>query len=467
MLTVPHLKPGQTPFDPALDNLILPSPTSEYSSPSPDLQPSPTDLLNHAIVKDTLTSLHQEDDENFDTLQTYSALKLYTMEKEHKTFLQSQKHKFLNSLPDPNLKQLFLTLTKPYFDWSLQRVTNLYLSKINSYRNDVIERQNAEFVNLALKPENAFNDALQTRYRDMILFNLDTLYEDVPNEERKNILDKAEKTFYRKIIEKRLELDPSSIDSILNAAVVRRTLPSDEIDTFTLLASEAVRQDEWKRQAQRWVDEKIDQEEVKRKIVSTTKTDEERNAFQAIYDRIVCARDRKECLAAILNTINVWNIVIENGGRVEDIPLWVDRVNPVLKEYIVEALERRERCGGRGEVVNYLFVLDFIERFEAGKGFGEICEEKKLYLLIEKAGGVESEVFGVLLRFIVGAKEEGDEKWIEDFLVAREVLKERGGEEGNEFLRRFGRIRQMRMAKGEGKGLDELEIRKILTEMLI
>lgn len=470
MLTVPHLKPGQTPYDPSLHTLT--SPTNDSSLPTPSSsQPSPTSILNHAIVKDALTSLHQEDNDHFATLQTHSALQLCTMEKDHKAFLEKQKHKYLDSLPSPSLKQLFLSGTQPYFTWSTQRVTSLYNAKVHSYRHEVIERQNEEFITLALQPENAFNDVLQTTYRDMILFNLDTLYESLPKKDRKRHFDQASRTFYNKVIEKRLELDPTRLDSVLSAPVIKRTLSSEEIAKYQNLAENAIRQDTWKQQAQTWLDNNTDSKTVQRTIASTTKTKEETTEFQYIYDALLNNKNRKQCLSAILNTMNVWNLVMENGAKPESIPSWVSRVNPDLRDYILKALVIREQHGGLCRNIDYMYILDFIENFDISKVLSTFADESRLYSFMERAGGVQSEVFGIILRVILGSLGEEDGRWIDDLMLARNVMVELGNggfsrREGNDFLGRFDIVRQTRLANQDGRIIDELEIRSILAEML-
>lgn len=475
MLTVPHLKPGQTPYDPALYTLtqviedpVIASDSHDSDSPA---QPSLTTLLHHSLVKDALTSLHQEDNDNFALLQTHSALQLCTMEKDHKTFLENQKQKYLSTFPSTSLKQLFIAITPPYFAWSTQRVSFLYQSKVNSYRQEVIERQNLEFLNLAIQPENAFDDSLQTTYRDMILFNLDTLYESLPDDDRKQRLNQSSHTFYTKVIEKRLELDPSRLGVMLTASVVKRCLSPEELKKYQALATDAMRRDEWKRQARSWIDDDTDLSTVKKSIVSLTKTDADQMDFQSIYTNILNSENKKRCLGTILNAMNVWSLVVENGAKLEAIPPWVSRVNPELYAYITRAIKKREEGGGLPVDVDYGAIIKFIRGFDYQKALSHFSDELYLYSFIEKAGGVDSSLFGVILRLLLGSLEEEDGRWIADITLAYDVCVELFGRDflkqgGNDFLKRFDSLRQIRISNKDGKFIDELEIRSLLTDML-
>lgn len=195
MLRAPELKTmnqANQLFNPDLQSAIAPTRMEATDRFVVDAaSDTDADLLDAALIKNAVTVLHREEEREMQTLSRYAEAQIAEIVDDHGKFLKNQKDTAVQALKTNRQKQLFEFMTEAYFRQSLDRAKALQKRKIREFHIDAVEQQNREFLNRALAPENAVNDDAQTAYRNMILFNLENLYQDAPQAERAKALDEA------------------------------------------------------------------------------------------------------------------------------------------------------------------------------------------------------------------------------------------------------------------------------------
>ena len=426
-------------------------------------------LLDHAVVKDAVTVLHKEDDEQTAKLMAYSGIRIDDIVKDHDGFLRAQEAKYGAMFTEPRQKHMFQEMTREYFAMSMERAGALRSSRVREYQEEVIERQNSEFIERALRPENVFNDVLQTRYRDMILFNLENLMAELPEKERRQRMDTASAALYRKILDTRLELDPARLGNMLNASAIHRVLGEEAMEGYKDKVAAAIRDEELRYMAKQWVDDNIDPDAAKDRAQRDVPEKVERVIFLTYYDYWRYNDNRKNYLTRILNASDAWNSVMDGGLHPESIPVWVRRNDHGLRDFLLQAIKTREENGGLPSIPDYSRLADLAESYDPYKQAEKLRDKNVVYGLIAAMGGPDAPAFQTIIRLLLGKMTESDRSWLSALALAKREIQTAGGEEISKaeiqaFLERFDSICRIRREREETGELDELEIQEIIEK---
>ncbi len=488
MLKVPELKPGQTPYDPAFTNmfpdeapghnLLLP----DKADPNPaaggaTAELSPEDLLKHLLVKDALTSLHREDDAETAKFLAYSGPQLQDLLPDLKRFLKAQEDKYLAGFKEEGQRRLFQEMSRGYFQNALAQAEALRDRKIREYRQEVCDRQNSELLERALRPENVFNDLLQTDYRNLILYNLESTILDKPESERRQRLDALSRDIYRRIMDKRLELDPQQITVILKAAAVRRVLGEEESALYEEKARTAMRKSEIRRQAYRWLTDNLSPAEVKTLSREAFPDPAEAKEAREEYLTYRYQQNRKQYLARIVDLTRVWRLIKEKDLNPQAIPFWVRHNQPELHTCLKELLNQREANGGAVPDLDYRQFLAFMDSFSPHATADKLQSEAELYQLTLGLGGPDSPAWDVLMRILIGKATPADWNWLENLREARDEFHRQGQSEEatdksqyqtalNCFLSGFDQARRLMLTKNGTTEMDAISLRELLHKYI-
>lgn len=505
MLKVPDLKPGQEPFDPDFEYHMHPGiQTSDHhlaigedarradsdddsgailmgmrdqtggglrnrrADPEYQAAALAREILDRAVVKDAVTSLHLEDDVQMNGLAAYSGLKICDIVKDQEKFLHAQESKYAAAFADDRQRRMFQHMTREYFAHALVRARALRNRKVREYQIEVIERQNAEFAERALRPENVFNDVAQTAYRDMILFNLDTLYSDLSDAERKEKLDSASLAFYRKVMDRRLEQNPERLQTMLDAPAVRRVLGKELSEEYGQRTAKAIRDDHIRAEAAKWLAEDLNPSAARLEADAVFPDPAERSVAWEHYSHNRHLDNQKIYLTHILNIDQTWRMLAEEDYRREAIPAWVLRNDPPLLEFLLKQLAAKERAGGTGSEPDYGYFMDFVASYNPHRMSERLRDDKELYSFVDMLGGPDSPVFQTSLRLLLGKLTEADEALLRDMRQACERFSLSGIEESscNTFLSRFFCARRIRMAREEITELTDAETTELIGSIL-
>ncbi len=467
MLHVPEITTGSRPIDPDLQSLIAPSQDQNQNQTSIADADTVMDILDVALVKNIITRLHQEEEKQFQALKQYSESQIAELVDDHRTFLKTQKDIHCQTLTTNHRKNLFEFMTKTYFRQSINRAEKLRQQKIHEFHVETIKAQNQEFLNRALLPENALNDEAQTAYRNMILFNLETLHQDLPKAERDKILDDAAAILYEKIIEKRLEIAPEATAALLEADSVARVLGAKTVQKYRRQAAELKKDTALRRRAAAYVDEGLTPEQAKGK--AENEYPEDRESLLRHYKELRYCDNRKLYLTRILNMETVWRDLMKNEGNKTCIPVWVRNTDSALYSAILENLVLRERHGGLPPDPDYAMLLDFAGEFDPYVIAERFRDENELYRFITGLGGPDAPAFQAALRMLLGKAAVEDRTWFGDLSKADAALAEQnGGErldkgERQERLRRFDVERGIALERGSHDKLTEMEVAGLLS----
>ena len=305
----------------------------------------------------------------------------------------------------------------------------------------------------------------------MILFNLDNLLEDIPESKRKEKLDAASHAIYKKIIEQRLVQNPAAVVSMLEAPAIRRVLLPEELERYVSLARNAIRDDELRQVAVALVEEGIEEGEAGRRIREEFDCDDERERVLELFGYYRYMGNRRKYLATILNIQSVWREVSGGGYSIEAIPAWVRRSDPLLLDFLVRSLERRERCGGGVLRVGGGVVCSVFDSFDPVVMAERLADEGVCYDFVYSLCGPDSEEFGMVLRFLLGECGEGDRCWRDDVLWARRELFALYGEDvdavrRDEFLGLFIDARRIALQRQKVVELSPIECYELISKCL-
>ena len=505
MLKVPDLKPGQEPFDPDFEYHMHPGiQASDHhlaiggdarsagadddsgailmgmrdqaggglrkrrTDPEYQAAALAREILDRVIVKDAVTSLHLEDDTQMKELAAYSGLKICDIIKDQEKFLHAQESKYIASFADDRQRRMFQHMTREYFAQAMIRARALRNRKVREYQIEVIERQNAEFAERALRQENIFNDAAQTAYRDMILFNLDTLYSDLPEAERKEKLDGASLAFYRKVMDRRLEQNPERLQTMLDAPAVKRVLGKELAEEYGQRTAKAIRDDHIRAEAAKWLAEDLNPGAARLEADAVFPDPAERSVAWEHYSHNRHLDNQKIYLTRILNIDQTWRALAEEDYRREAIPAWVWRNDPPLLEFLLKQLAAKERAGRTSPEPDYGYFMDFVAGYDPHRMSERLRDDKELYSFVDTLGGPDSPVFQTSLRLLLGKLTGPDEALLRDMRQACESFSLSGAEESfrNVFLSRFYCSRRIQMAREDVTEFTDAEVTELIESSL-
>lgn len=480
MLRVPELKPGEEAFDPEFSRLFhpelsggkhmlhMPKPykngddgvllqgfENEYAvgnviDPEVEEENRVRAILNHAVVKDAVTQLHREDDEQLAVLEQYDGMQICDIKTDHERFLKAQMNKYGAMFKNEAQISLFREMTEKYFGQSRERAKQLQMGKVRQFWGEVVTRQNEEFAERALRNDVVFDDMAVTGYRDLIFYNLENLLAALPSGERKAKMDAAGRAFYCKVLDKRLELGPERLQSMLDAKEIRRVLDDAVWKEYLARAKAALLDDALREKAIKWVEDGIEPLEAKKRA-KQIEFDSEREAVLRYYGEFRIRARGSKCFIRLINIGQVWNRVKNGGYQVEAIPEWVRRNDPDLYAFLMECLEKRENNGGRPWPVQWSKICPFFMDFSLRDRLEQLCEEENCFKWILATGGPESDVWSVSLRLLAGKSTKEDELFLRDIQLAW------GEGRDDAFMERFIRERSVQEPVGELGILEILE----------
>ncbi|MCD8349428.1 MAG: hypothetical protein LUC93_02285 [Planctomycetaceae bacterium] len=464
MLRAPEL--AATPYDPSLEAVIKPT-TLPEQGPAEGLDDEAE--LDMTLVKHAVTGLHQEEERQFRSYEEYDGPRIAEIVQDHALFLKNQRAICTQSLKTNRRKGMFDIMTGAYFSQSMNRARHLQRQKTRAFHVQTVEAQNEEFLNRALLPQNACDDQTQTAYRNMILLNLENLYADAPETERREALDKAAEVIYRKIIEKRLEIAPASVQPLLIAPAVRRVLGDAAVREYRKRAADIERDEKLRREATDLVDREVSPQEAK--SWAKRRRPEDRAALLSYYETLRYNHHRKRCFTRILNIDAVWRELVANDCNPDSIPAWVKNTEPKMYSAVMDALAVREKNGGLPIEPNYQTLLEFTATYEPHTACEKLADEDALYSFIGKLGGPDAPAFQLCLRMLLGKGTDADKAWLRDIGLAEREYQNRipeddGTPEGLQaFLSRFDTARRIRLTRTGHEELDEVEVREIVAAL--
>jgi len=376
-------------------------------------------LLDHALVKDAVTALHQEHDAHLEKLAEYEGEALQNILKDEEAFLREQERRYSARFADERQRSLFHAMTGEYFAQAMGSAKMLRNRLVLDFQRAVIGKQNQEFIDRALSENNLFDDELQTMYRDLVLCNLENLHADLPDAERQSRLDEACRDYYTRIVEHRLAADPARLDAMLSSSAVRRVLGDDAAREFANKAKTAARDESLSRTAQQWVDDDIPAARARIRIASLPERDRPR--ARELYRYWRHQDNRRRFLEYIVTMEKAWRIVAEGNYRIAAIPSDIRRGHPELYALFVRALEKRAKNGGQPPASDYAYLADFVYDHQPVRWAETLRDAERACRFIEALGGPDGRAFQMALRFIIGKATEEDGLFFEDLLAARSV----------------------------------------------
>ncbi len=502
MLSVPELKPDQEPFNPdafypvhpslKAGNHALPIASAPFAPVAPatpeegDSLSSPASLreeenaastraLDHALVKEAITSLHLEDDSETEKLRAYAREQICDIVPDYARFVASQKDKYANLLKTNTQRHFFRQVASSYFARASERSYGIRNAVIRRFQKEVIEKQNQEFLARALRPENLMNDALQTQYRDMILHNLELLLPDAPADERRAALDAACRELYIKIMDKRLAVSPHSLEPILGSPAVKRVFSGDELRTYRESMRKAISSQLLSKKALLWVQDDVSPEEAKRMAGVKHADDDERKSLLRFFEQHRHTRNRKRFLQTILDLDNAWRALREAEYNPAAIPDWVKNGDSGLFECVVRTLAVHEKNGGLHPAPDYLDLIEFIKSFDPHAVADRFADAGTVYTFVDRLGGPDSAAFLAVLRLLLSKSTEADRNWFaglasayEGYCSEHDVVMDDEGERDriNSFVGMFDECRRLKLLRDEREELDPLEVRGLIDDCL-
>ncbi len=420
-------------------------------------------ILDHALVKDAVTRLHQEHEEHRAKLAQYEGQEIAAMVKEEEAFLREQERRYTAQFTDERQRSLFNTMTAEYFSQSMAQVKQLRNRKILDYQREVIGRQNQEFVNRALSPENVFNNELQTAYRDLLLFNLENLHDSLPDAEVNALLDEASRDFCVRIVEKRLELDPEQVQIMLDAPAVRRVLGRKTAAEFAAKAKKAVREEKLARMAAAWVEDGIPPGQAR--INAAAQPEQDRADVLEHYRYFRHQDNRQRFFELIAEMEKSWSHIAEAGYRRSAIPHAIRRNRPELAQLLADSLEQRVRSGGFQPDGDFARLADLVVNHQPRQWSEQVREPAGACRCISHLGGPESKALQAGLRFLTGNASDEDARLFTDVRIAHEFFAENGAGERDVFFQQFVKTRRIRMERDKHDELDTAEVRALAEEV--
>lgn len=454
MLHAPELKPGDIPFDPDIHYRMHSKirPTDHYlkinggnrADPSGDAllwgaggpaeresagEPANRELeaikkrnaaFDDAHLRSVLTDMHERGDAFEESLEKLSGREVGDIIKRTETFLKNQWKDLQGRLTSDRQRRFFESAFASFRDTTYSRARALQEHKTRLYQAEVTERQNKVFLEQALRPENLFNDELQTVYRDMCLLNLDNLHPELPERERTGKLDAASAEFCRRILDKRLELDPARMRRMLDAPAVRRVLGTELLERYESRAAEAARNEAIRENARQWAEAEMNPADAGKKAAAMYRDAAEREAALKFYREFREPESRLEAARNLTEIDAAWReITREKNGASRSLNA-VRHSDPELAVRLEEALASHRRSGGVPARPDYPFLLRLTDAFDPFDAAEELRDRLRAVEVYIRLGGPEAQELGLYLRMFQGTARSDDQALLEALRLARD-----------------------------------------------
>jgi hypothetical protein len=506
MLPVPALKPDQEPFTPDAAHPVHPllksgnhtlpiarapfasaipgesapgsAPSSSHASPLSPREEGNAVLaraLDHALVKEAITSLHLEDDLQTEKLRAYTHTQICDIVPDYARFVAAQRDTYANLLKTNTQRHFFQQAASSYFARAAERSHALRNARIRQFQKETIEKQNQEFLARALRPENLMNDSLQTQYRDMILHNLELLLADAPADERQSALDAACRDLYIKVMDKRLAVDPHSLESILGSSAVKRVLSREELSIYRETTRKAISSQLLSKKALAWAQDGVSPKEAKSMAWAQHSDEVERDTLFDFFEQHRYNLNRKRFLQTILDIDSAWRVLKNAGYAPAAIPDWVKNGDPGLFACMTRTIAVHEKNGGLHPTPEYVDFIEFTSSFDPHATAQHLADAQNVYALVDTLGDPDSPAFLAVLRLLLGKSTPADRNWFATLSCAHteycaaadgELLRDQSRDRINSFLEMLDKCRSVKLQREKREELDPLEIRTLVRDCL-
>ena len=509
MLRVPDLKPDEEPFDPDREYQIHPKiqqsnhmlrigggddalakdgamlsglahdgawkrPASPEESQELQAIRQRNATFDDATVRSALTDLHESGDDFERKLSELPGRQANDIGKFTDSFLKEQRENLASQMTNDQQKRHFELGFGAFSGETLVRSKAMREEKTRSWQSEVTERQNQVFLNRALRTDAVFNDEVQTGFRNMYLLNVDNLHADLPEAERKAKIDAANSDFCKQVLDKRLELDPARMRTMLDAPAVRRVLGDEVMKAYETKAALAVRTDEIGTLSKNWVDSGIEPGEAERMVFKLYPDKNERGFAFEQYQNLREKASREVVTQNLLHIDKTWREVRESG--VGDNPrLGVLRhTDPELASHMEKALLDQRKNGGAPAKPDYALLLKLTDDFDPRRSAENLRDRQQLLDVYGKLGGTESPEFSTYLRTFLGKSTPEDASRLDSLRLARDIATaDRDGDipdsDMSKYLHQFSENSRIFMDRNGYKELDYSEksllARKTMDDM--
>ncbi len=387
-------------------------------------------------------------------------------------FLRGQERELAASLANDSQRRLFAHAFGAFSAALLGRADAIRDAQTKAFLAEVCERQNRAFLDLALRPESLFDDRIQTVYRDMCLLNVDNLSADLPEAERNARLDAAQREFCREILDRRLELDPARMRSMLDAPAIRRVLGGEALAGYEEKAAAAMREDERRAAAAGWLAEGLDPAGARRAAGERFPDPDARRRALGFYREIREREGREALTGEILEMDRTWREV--KSGRAGDNPRLdaLRRSDPELAAFMEERLAAWRAAGGRPAGADLAYLLELTDDFDPGEAIEALRGRDALFELFRRLGEATGPECSLYLRLVSGKSTPEDAGRLADLRLARVVMRAAEAEEKEpgenslaEYLACFSDSLRIRTARAGGE-LDRSEKLEVAREFL-
>ncbi len=378
-------------------------------------------VFDDAAVRDALTDLHERGDELERELFELPHREAGAIGKRAETFLEQQHADLSSKLTTERQKKLFELAFAVFSADVLVWSKAMREAKTRAYQAEVTERQNKVFLRQALRPENLFDDAAQTMYRDMCLLNLDNLYAEAPEAERRVCLDEASREFCRQVLDKRLETDPARMRTMLDAPAVRRVFGDDALARYEERAAAAIRGDDLRAAAESWFSGGLEPDEARRAAAARFSDEKERKtAIEHYRDRREAA-GRGEAENNLLEIDTAWGEIVAEGLAGGARLAALRHTDPDLAEHFERQYFELRRRGGAPARPDYAHLLKLADAFDPRRAAETLRDRKKLLEIREKLGGADSPAFSLYARLFLGRSTPADTSLLDGLRQARSL----------------------------------------------
>ncbi|MCC8189952.1 MAG: hypothetical protein LIP77_04835, partial [Planctomycetes bacterium] len=280
---------------------------------------------------------------------------------------------------------------------------------------------NQAFLDLARRPENLFDDGTQTGLRDMYLLNVESAIPDLPAEEKRGRLDAANREFCQAVLDRRLEVNPAGISTMLDAPAVQRALGPEATAEYRRRGAAAVADDAIRAGARAWAESGLAPAEAEAAAAKRYADDGERNQAMAGYWQVREAESRRQAIDNLMAVDAAWRSVVASpNGDTAQLDA-IRRRDPAAAARLEAAVTERRRTGGVPEQPDYAFLLQQCDDFDGRAAAESLRDPEQAWQVYHRLGGGGSAEFDRYVRLFAGEGTAEDRGRLENLRTARDL----------------------------------------------
>lgn len=429
------------------------------------LSPVPTDaaagaetapeLLDQLKVRDAMTALNQSGEDFTRRLRGTEPAAAGEVMSQSDRFLRERAEGLEAGLSTPAQKRLFEVDLAAYRQGFLPRVEAIREGKTREYLTQVTERQGRALTDLATSPETVFDDTRLNGIRDLLLASSEQSLADLPDGEKAARLRECEGEYYRAVVEKRLEHDPASADSLLKTDRVAAALGKESVKRYRSAMAEGVADRKARTAARQCMDEGLSPTEAKKRLGGV-------DGASRYYADMRYQRNLEQVDAMASEADREWKKLAASTLDAQAIPEAVRRTRPELAEFLSAQVAKRQASGGQREESGYGYLLERIEAHQPLETAESLGTAKGFYDTLDRLGGPDSAAAAVYLRFARNKATEEDQAWLRDLAGAKAAL---GGKADEQSLSRYVSAREEYLRRSGNQALLPKEQRELLESL--